>query len=237
MEVFGTLKKILGRYDTVESAIEYSAWLLGLGPFFTAAGSILYYRFFDFIYWMEWLGVYVAVVVLYYGIKIILNSKYLLFKEDSFEEYKYYFSKKPRRVVPYEDIARVEITNGAVVRNREIQYSDRKNYIILHSGTVLVYQINRKLAYRLYKLLGEDRVSVCNENHVLTTFSDVYQIKFEALTEDQKMEVIEYYCRAFSNFIQERKFRKFLEEIRKEQAEGLGGAGKEISEERLKGDR
>lgn len=218
MEVLGALKKILGRYDTVESAIEYSAWLLGLGPFFTAACSFLYYRFFDFIYWMEWLGVYVAVVVLYYGIKILLNSKYLLFKKDCFEEYKYYFSKKPRRVVSYEDIAQVELTDGAVVRNGEIKYSDRKNYIILHSGKVLIYQINRKLAYRLYKLLGEDRVSICNEDCELTTFSNAYQIIFEALTEEQKMEVIEYYCRSFSNFIQKRKFRKFLEDVRKEQS-------------------
>ena len=139
-------------------------------------------------------GVLFIILILYNLIPFICQSSFVIFKENSFVFYKYFWSKEGKEYF-YSEIKECCAARGLWIR-RGIKYREQHIVLFNDDERLLTLGLNPHIFYEFYKKLGKKRVFITGMKvyYKLCSVSRGYEIDFDALTDEEQFAIAKAQC-------------------------------------------
>ena len=140
-------------------------------------------------------GVLYTILILYNLIPFIYQSSFVIFKENSFVFYKYFWSKEGKEYF-YSEIKECCAARGPWKR-RGIKYTEQHIVLFNDDERLLTLGLNPHIFYEFYKKLGRKKVFITGKEDLyrLCSVSKGYEIDFDSLSKEEQFEIIKAQCR------------------------------------------
>ena len=154
-------------------------------------------------------GVLFVFLILYNLIPFIYQSSFVIFKENSFVFYKYFWSKEGKEYF-YKDIKECCAARGPWIR-RGIKYMEQHIVLFNNDERLLTLGRNPYIFCELYKKLGGKKFFITGRlDFKLCSVSKGYEIDFDSLTEEEQFAIAKAQCAIlFQNWTGEKVLKKY----------------------------
>ena len=139
-------------------------------------------------------GVLFTILILYNLIPFIYQSSFVIFKENSFVFYKYFWSKEGKEYF-YSEIKECCAARGPWKR-RGIKYTEQHIVLFNDDERLLTLGRNPYIFYEFYKKLGSKKFFITGKQNFykLCSVSRGYEIDFDSLTEEEQFAIAKAQC-------------------------------------------
>ena len=139
-------------------------------------------------------GVLFIILILYNLIPFIYQSSFVIFKENSFVFYKYFWSKEGKEYF-YSEIKECCAARGPWIR-RGIKYTEQHIVLFNDDERLLTLGRNPYIFYEFYKKLGSKKFFITGKQNFykLCSVSRGYEIDFDSLTEEEQFAIAKAQC-------------------------------------------
>ncbi len=142
---------------------------------------------------LKWYGVIILFITIAFIILFISNSDRVIFTDREIFYYKYLFSKK-ERIIQYDEITECVIV--ARLWNDKRNKTTKRRIVLFHKTNILItFDIYSKLVLLFSLHLDENKLKVVTDNGKLNTIGKFYDIDFNNLSLENKLKIIDYYCK------------------------------------------
>ncbi len=175
---------------------------------FTIASFLETPPFVKKFFWISCIALFV-VLTLYNLIPFIFQSSFVIFKENSFVFYKYFWSKEGKEYF-YSEIKECCAARGPWIR-RGIQHKEQNIVLFNDDERLLTLGRNPYIFYEFYKKLGGKRFFITGRlNFKLCSVSRGYEVDFDALTSEEQFAIAKAQCaNVFQNWTGEKVLKKY----------------------------
>lgn len=191
---YETVRNILGIYITLFFAVPALAICFGLLSHQTAIdarveGAVKI----AVLSGLKWYAIIMPIITVLFVIWFLFRSDRVVFTETSINYYKWIFSKHFRNI-SYDTITECVFKDG-LRKHKGIYEHGRKIVIYNKEKIILELELYYKLCFMLVSVLIEAKIRVISNNLNLQTLDKHYNIDFNSLSDEQKLQILKHYCK------------------------------------------
>ena len=142
---------------------------------------------------LKWYGIIMSIVTVLFVLWFLYYSDVVQFTDTCIQYYSWMFSKKFREI-PYDKITQVVFCTGLWRRKGEY-YRGRKIIFFNKNNIIFEPEISPELCLTVMLTLAKERIWLVNDNRNLRRVDDYFKIDFMALTQEQQLAILKYYCK------------------------------------------
>lgn len=142
---------------------------------------------------LKWYGIIMPIVTVLFVLWFLYYSDVVQFTDTCIQYYSWMFSKKFREI-PYDKITQVVFCDG-LWRHKGEYYRGRKIIFFNKKNIIFEPEISPKLCLTIMLTLAKERIWLINDNLNLRRVDDYFKIDFMALSREQQIAILKYYCR------------------------------------------
>ena len=197
-------KKLWAHYERVQSIVGYYIALFFILPILSVLVScLLHSSEIDggvegavrsaILSGLKWYGIIMSIVTVLFVLWFLYYSDVVQFTDTCIQYYSWMFSKKFREI-PYDKITQVVFCTGLWRRKGEY-YRGRKIIFFNKNNIIFEPEISPELCLTVMLTLAKERIWLVNDNRNLRRVDDYFKIDFMALTQEQQLAILKYYCK------------------------------------------
>ena len=154
-------------------------------------------------------GVLFIILILYNLIPFIYQSSFVIFKENSFVFYKYFWSKEGKEYF-YSEIKECCAARGPWIR-RGIKHTEQHMVLFNDDERLVTMGYNPYIFYELYRKIGSKRFFVTGRlDFKLCSVSKCYSLDYDKLTPEEQFAIARAHCaNVFQNWTGEKVLKKY----------------------------
>lgn len=142
---------------------------------------------------LKWYGIIMPVVTVLFALWFLYYSDQVQFTDTCIQYYSWMFSKKFREI-PYDKITQVVFCDG-LWRHKGEYYRGLKIIFFNKNNIIFEPEISPELCLTVMLTLAKERIWLINDNLNLRRVDDYFKIDFMALSREQQLAILRYYCK------------------------------------------
>lgn len=142
---------------------------------------------------LKWYGIIMPIVTVLFVLWFLYYSDTVQFTDTCIQYYSWMFSKKFREI-PYDEITQVVFCDGLWRRKGEY-YRGRKIIFFNKNNIIFEPEISPEMCLSVMLTLAKERIWLVKDNRNLRRVNDYFKIDFMALSRDQQLAILKYYCK------------------------------------------
>lgn len=142
---------------------------------------------------LKWYGIIMPIVTVLFAIWFLYYSDTVTFTDTCIQYYSWLGSKKIREI-PYDEITQVVLCDG-LWRHKGEYYRGMKIIFFNKNNIIFEPEISPELCLSVILTLAKERIWLVNDNLNLRRVDAYFKIDFMALSRDQQIAILKYYCK------------------------------------------
>lgn len=142
---------------------------------------------------LKWYGIIMPIITVLFVLWFLYYSDQVQFTGTCIQYYSWLGSKKFREI-PYDKITQVVFCTGLLRRKGEY-YRGRKIIFFNKNNIIFEPEISPELCLSVMLTLAKERIWLVNDNRNLRRVDGYFKIDFMALSRDQQLAILKYYCK------------------------------------------
>ena len=142
---------------------------------------------------LKWYGIIMPIVTVLFVLWFLYYSDQVQFTDTCIQYYSWTFSKKFREI-PYDKITQVVFCDG-LWRHKGEYYRGLKIILFNKNNIIFEPEISPELCLTVMLTLAKERIWLVNDNLNLRRVDNYFKIDFMALSREQQLAILRYYCK------------------------------------------
>lgn len=142
---------------------------------------------------LKWYGIIMPIVTVLFAIWFLYYSDTVTFTDTCIQYCSRIFSKKFREI-SYDKITQVVFCDG-LWRHKGEYYRGMKIIFFNNNNIIFEPEISPELCLSVMLTLAKERIWLVNDNLNLRRVNDYFKIDFMALSREQQLAILKYYCK------------------------------------------